>query len=129
VRFPVHPRYADYDSKGHLHHAAYLHHFEAARTALWTEVLGEDPDVPFVVAAAAVRYLAPARLGEALDVDVERGEVRTKAWVWRYRVTARAGGRAVAEGETTQVMFDYAAGTSVPIPPALRAKLAGGAGA
>jgi acyl-CoA thioester hydrolase len=124
MRLPLHTRYSDYDSKGHVNNAAYLTFFEIARGALWVDALGESPDFPFVVAAAQVRYVTPARLGEPLDVEVGRGEVRTRAWVWRYRVRERATGRLVAEGETTQVMYDYAAGASVEIPDRLRARLA-----
>lgn len=124
MRFPLDTRYSDYDSKGHVNNAAYLAYFEIARGRLWTDVLGEDPDFPFVVAAASVRYVSPATLGEALDVEIETGEVRTKAWVWRYRVRGRNTSRLVAEGETTQVMYDYAAGASVAIPPRVRDHLA-----
>lgn len=124
MRLPLHTRYSDYDSKGHVNNAAYLTYFEIARAAAWVELLGESPDFPFVVASAAVRFVTPARLGEALDVEVEGGEVRTKAWVWHYRVRERGSGRVVAEGETTQVMYDYAAGASVPIPAGLRPRLA-----
>ena len=123
MRIPLHTRYSDYDSKGHVNNAAYLTYFEIARAAAWVDALGESPDFPFVVAAAAVRYVSPALLGEALDVEVEAAEVRTRAWVWRYRVRERASGRLVADGETTQVMYDYAAGASVPIPERLRARL------
>jgi acyl-CoA thioester hydrolase len=124
MRFPLPTRYSDYDSKGHVHHAAYLTYFEAARTELWAGALEQPgPDFPFVVAAAAVRYASPARLGEALDVEIETAEVRTKAWVWRYRVVERASGRLVADGETTQVMYDDAARASVPIPDGLRRRL------
>lgn len=123
MRLPLHTRYSDYDSKGHVNNAAYLTYFEIARAAAWVDLVGGDADFPFVVAAAAVRYATPARLGEPLDVEVDAGEVRTKAWVWRYRVLERTTGRLVAEGETTQVMYDYAAHASVPIPAALRERL------
>lgn len=49
--------------------------------------------------------------------------VRTKAWVWRYRVRERATGRLVADGETTQVMYDYAAGASTPLLQRIRDRL------
>lgn len=123
TRFPLDTRYSDYDSKGHVNNAAYLTYFEIARGRFWVDVMGEDPDFPFVVAAAAVRYASPARLGEPLDVEIESGEVRSKAWVWRYRVRQRASGRLVADGETTQVMYDYAAGASIPIPERVRERL------
>jgi acyl-CoA thioesterase FadM len=51
--------------------------------------------------------------------------VRTKAWVWRYRIVDERDERLIAEGETTQVMYDYAEHRSVPIPGELRAALEG----
>ena len=89
MRIPLHTRYADDDSKGHVNSAAYLTQFEIARGALWAGVLGGDADFPFVVAAASVRYASPARRGVALVVAVDAGVVRRKACVWRYRVRAR----------------------------------------
>ena len=128
MRFPLETRYRDYDTAGHVNNAVYLTYFEVARARLWAEALGGGRDFPFVVAAASVRYASPARLGEALDVEVEVGEVRTKAWVLRYRVVERESGRLVAEGETTQVAYDYAAARSVAISPDLRARLVALAG-
>jgi len=121
--FPLDVRYSDYDAAGHVNNAVYLTYFEIARGRVWGEALGMGPDLPFVIAAASVRYASPARVGEPLDVEIAAGELRTKAWVWRYRVTERTTGRLVADGETTQVMYDYATGTSVPIPAALRDRL------
>ena len=123
MRFPLDTRYTDYDTAGHVNNAVYLTYFEIARGRVCAEVLELGGALPFVLAAASVRYATPAVPGEALEIEIEAGEVRTKAWVWRYRVTERASGRLVAEGETTQVMYDYAAGASVPIPPALRDRL------
>jgi acyl-CoA thioester hydrolase len=125
MRFPLHTRYGDYDTKGHVNNAAYLTFFEIARDHLWVQVLGEDPGLPFIIAAAEVRYVSPARVGEALDVEIETGQIRTKAWVWRYRVRERASDRLVADGQTTQVLYDYGAGRSVAIPERLRERLAG----
>ena len=128
MRFPIDVRYNDYDAAGHVNNAVYLTYFETARVRLWGEALGLGLDFPFVVAAASVRYASPALLGEPLDIEISAGEVRTRAWVWRYRVTARASGRLVADGETTQVMYDYAAAASVAIPPDVRERLESVAG-
>ena len=46
------------------------------------------------------------------------GDVRER------RVVDRRDGRLVAEGSTVQVMFDYEARRSIPIPEELKAKLA-----
>jgi acyl-CoA thioester hydrolase len=124
VRFRLETRYADYDTKGHVNNAVYLTYFEVARARAWLHAVGGDPDAPFIVAEATVRYLRPAMIGTPLDIKIATSEVRTKAWVWRYRVLDARDDAVVAEGQTVQVMYDYAAGRSVGIPDAVRAGLA-----
>jgi acyl-CoA thioesterase FadM len=63
-------------------------------------------------------------MGQPLDLEVTTSEIRNKAWVWRYRVLDSRDDRLVAEGETVQVMFDYASRKTVAIPPAIREGLA-----
>ena len=77
----------------------------------------------FVVAQATVSYRSPARLGDPLAVEVHAGEIRSKAWTWTYRVVDERDGRLVADGETVQVFYDYAAGRAAEIPVGLRAGL------
>ena len=124
MRFQLETRYADYDTKGHVNNAVFLTYFEIARARAWLEVVGGALDFPFVVAEATVRYVSEAMIGEPLDVEIATAEVRSKAWVWRYRVVDRRDERLVAEGSTVQVMFDYEARRSIPIPEELKAKLA-----
>lgn len=124
MRFPLATRYIDYDTKGHVNNAVYLTYFEMARERAWLEVLDGDPDFPFILAEASVRYVSPAMIGEDLDIEIRTTEIRTKAWVWSYTIRATRDDRVVAEGRTVQVMFDYAAARSIPIPEPLRARLA-----
>ena len=63
-------------------------------------------------------------MGDPLELEVTTAEIRTKAWVWKYRVIDPRGERLVAEGETVQVMFDYATRQTIAIPAALREGLA-----
>jgi acyl-CoA thioester hydrolase len=124
VRFPLATRYADYDTKGHVNNAVYLTYFETARVKAWLEAVGGSPDAPFIIAEATVRYVRPAMIGTPLDIEIATAEVRNKAWVWRYRILDAGDGALVAEGQTVQVMYDYAAGRSVEIPADVRARLA-----
>jgi acyl-CoA thioester hydrolase len=124
MRFPLATRYPDYDTKGHVNNAVYLTYFEIARAKLWIEAMHEDLDFPYVVAEATVRYVSPALVGDPLAIEIVTTEVRTKAWVWSYRIVDPRDERLVAEGRTVQVMYDYDRRESVPIPDALRAKLA-----
>lgn len=66
----------DTDAGGVVYYANYLKFFERARTD-WLRRLGlsqqqlrEHDGILFVVAEASVRYLAPARLDDQIDVSV-----------------------------------------------------------
>ena len=122
MRIPLATRYNDYDSKGHVNNAVYLTYFEIGRVHAWTAI-GGGADAPFIVADAHITYKSPAMLGEPLALEVTTSEVRNKAWVWRYRVEDQRDGRLVAEGSTTQVMFDYETRRPVEIPDAVREAL------
>ena len=125
MRIPLQLRYNDYDERGHVNNAVYLTYFELARMAAW-EAAGKGREPEFILADAQVRYRSPAMLGEPLAVEVSLGEVRTKAWVWNYRVVCLTDERLVADGHTTQVMYDYSACSTLPIPDDLRGALAKG---
>ncbi len=124
MRFPLETRYADYDSKGHANNAVYLTYFEMARHRAWVDCMHGDADFPFIVAEATVRYVSEAMIGQPLEIEIVTSEVRTKAWVWSYVIRATADDRVVAEGRTVQVMYDYAARQTKPIPDEFRALLA-----
>lgn len=119
MRFSLQTRFNDYDSKGHVNNAVYLTYFELGRVKAWLAAGGEE-DGDFILAEAKISYRSPALMGDPLDLEVTTADIRTKAWVWRYRILDPRDERLVAEGETVQVMFDYAARRTVPIPPAIR---------
>jgi acyl-CoA thioester hydrolase len=123
MRFSLQTRFNDYDSKGHVNNAVYLTYFELGRVQAWLAAGGEV-DGDFILAEAKISYRSPALMGDPLDLEVTTSEIRTKAWVWRYRILDPRDERVVAEGETVQVMFDYEARRTVPIPPAIRDGLA-----
>lgn len=123
MRFDLGTRYSDYDSKGHVNNAVYLTYFEMARHSLWTETWQQTADPPFIVAEASVRFRDSARIGERLVIDITVAEIRTRAWVFRYVISGRDDHRLIAEGETVQVMFDYTARQTIPIPPEVRSLL------
>ncbi len=122
MRFDLETRYADYDTKGHVNNAVYLTYFEVARNRMWV-AMGGGADFGFVVAEATVKYVSQARIGDPLDIEIRTSEVRNKAWVWTYRITNTQTNALVAEGSTVQVMYDYEARKSIPIPDALRGQL------
>lgn len=124
MRFALQSRYNDYDSKGHVNNAVYLTYFELGRVRAW-QAAGGGVDGDFILAEAKIAYRSPAMMGDPLELEVTTSEVRTKAWVWRYRVLDARDDRLVAEGETVQVMYDYETRRTVPIPTEIRERLAG----
>ena len=129
LRFPIATRYADYDAKGHVNNAVYFSYFESARVSALQERLAQAmemrdaADPPIIVAEARIKYVSPAKIGEPLAIEISVGEIRTKGFSFRYRIVDARDDRLVAEGETVQVAYDYAAERPMPIPPAMRAGL------
>jgi acyl-CoA thioester hydrolase len=121
---PLAVRYTDYDTKGHVNNAIYLTYFEMARAHAWRELLKMPDEPTFILAEATVRYVSAAMIGEALEIEMRTGEIRTKAWAWEYLIRCTDDGRTVAEGKTVQVWFDYDVRKSVAIPNDLRGALA-----
>src|SRR2546429_413700 len=75
-----------------------------------------------ILAEATCTYRSPATLDEHLDVWIKATWLKRSSFAFEYRIAERSSGRLVATGHTVQVMYDYAAGRSMPIPPALRAR-------
>ena len=134
LRFPLVTRYSDYDTKGHVNNAVYLTYFEWARLQAWRKVATGKPgltetdifDPPLIVAEARVKYVSPANIGVAMAIEISVKEVRTKGFSFAYRIVAPdENDRVIAEGETVQVAYDYAAGRTMAIPPEMRDALEG----
>lgn len=77
---PVRVYWEDTDAGGIVFYANYLKFFERARTE-WLRALGIDQRVlreqvggMFVVSAAEIRYLRPARLDDVLSISAEMSE-------------------------------------------------------
>ena len=91
-RFAVRVYYEDTDAGGVVYHANFLRFFERARTDMLA-IAGADIATAlstgaggYVVAAADLKYLRPARLGEALTVLSRLVEVRQAACAIQQRV-------------------------------------------
>ena len=126
-RHPVEVRYGDTDALGHVNNATYLAYFEAARAGYYAAVAGRPfgtgPDAlrhTFVIADARIVYRQPAFFGEPLVVEARVGWASRSSFGLEYRVLSEGGPiapvRLIADGETTQVMFDIGAGRPTRIP-------------
>ena len=117
-------RYAECDMQGHVFNGHYLTWFDIAHTELLREAFGPyqrlvENGVEFVVAEAGVRYLAPARFDEELDISVALDEPTNSSLVSRFEV--RRGDDLLAEGTLRHVCVDAKSFAKTPWPDDLRA--------
>ena len=99
--FPLRVYYEDTDLTGIVYHANYLRWFERARSDL-LRLLGIDQRAAveageghYAVAEMHIRYLAPARLDDALVIASEAAELRPASV--RLRQRALRDGNLLAE--------------------------------
>jgi acyl-CoA thioester hydrolase len=59
-------------------------------------------------------------MGETLRISVRPARVGNTSFTFKYEIREQASGRLVAEGETVQVMYDYAKRSKKPIPDDIR---------
>lgn len=104
-------RFCETDLMGIVHHASYLAYFEAGRVAWlrrrgvtyakWAAVGWHLP-----VVEAVVRYQAPARFEDVLEIETVLAELRSHSMRYKYRVMR--GTDCLAEGETRLACVDSA---------------------
>ena len=126
VTTPIEVTFRDVDAMGHVNNAVYLTWFECGRIGYWKAIVGDDAnyaDVPFVLARTEIDFLLPTFAGERLVVGTRVTRLGNRSFEMTYRIERRSDGAAVAEGTSVQVMYDYAARTSMPMPGDFRAAL------
>ncbi|MDH5433162.1 MAG: tol-pal system-associated acyl-CoA thioesterase [Gammaproteobacteria bacterium] len=103
--FPLRVYYEDTDAGGIVYYANYLKFFERARSE-WLFYLGLDQvellenAVAFVVKQAAIDYISPARLNDALEVVTQLSSLKAASVVFKQAVY-KSGDREkpLVEGE------------------------------
>lgn len=117
-------RFRDLDALGHVHHTAPLLFLEEARAAYWRTVAGRADvgSIDYVMGDVAVRYHRRIPYPATVVVGLRVAELGGKSFLMEFEIRDEAG-ELLVSGSTTQVMFDYAAGASMPISDELRARI------
>jgi len=120
-------RYNECDPQGVVFNANYLTYADIAITELYREAFGswqapmDEHGIDMVVAAAGVRFLAPARFDDDLElvIDIARiGETSTTT-----RVKVERAGASLAEIEVRHVVVGLESRAKQPIPAPMREAL------
>ena len=119
-------RYSECDAQHHVFNANYLTYFDVTITELWRDRLGGyeemlEGGVDMVVAEASVRYLAPARFDDELEIGVALDAPTNSSLVSRFG--ARRGNDLLTEGTLRHVCVDAKTFAKTPWPDDLRAAL------
>lgn len=117
-------RFRDLDSMGHAHHTLPIIYFEEARAAYWREVAGRAgvQDVDYVIGEIRVQFKQRILYPQTLTVRTGVTHLGNASFVMQYELLD-ADRAVLATGESTQVMYDYEAGRSMPVPPDVRARI------
>jgi acyl-CoA thioester hydrolase len=119
-------RYQECDPQGVVYFARYPEYYDITLTELWRQRLGGyqamvDSGADMVVAEQSLRYLAPARFDELIDVELDVTHLGTTSMSWAYTIS-RAG-ELLVEGAIRHVCIDPQTKAKRPIPDAVRAAL------
>jgi len=112
-------RFADLDAMGHVNNAVTLTLFELGRLKFFAEVLGVSrvADIRFILAEAVVRYRIPILLQDPVRLRMTVIDISRSSFRFFCELFDPRDGRVFAEAETVQVMYDCAAGRTVPLTP------------
>lgn len=116
--------FGDVDMMRHVNNAKYLTYFETARTGLLLQSFGNFPQgrLGVIIARAEIDFKIPAKWNDELTVKVRPISLGNKSFVYEYEVSNQDG-EIVATGKTVQVAYDYAKGSSIPVPEQARSIL------
>jgi acyl-CoA thioester hydrolase len=121
VSIPI--RFADIDALGHVNNAVFLTYMEVARTAFWTERIGEVrvQEIDFVLARVEIDYRRPVLFNDALACDLWIEKIGRSSFTVGYRFLV--DDTPVAEARSVQVFVDLPTGASKPVPDAFRERV------
>jgi acyl-CoA thioester hydrolase len=120
-------RYNECDTQGHVFNANYLVYIDVTLTELWREALGSyealtADGLDMVVAEVEVRFRAPARFDDELEITLEVQRLGNTSMVSAIRIAR--GGDTLVEGRIVHIFVRAdRLGEKVPIPDHLRPRL------
>ena len=123
IWIPLQVRFCDTDMMGHINNVAYIAYMETARVYYMkglqelAQKTGKNaPVFSVILAEIRCRYKSQGFFNEEFEIGIRIGEFRRKSFTFEYLMIEKNSERAVIEGDSIQVMFDYSAGKSMPIP-------------
>jgi acyl-CoA thioester hydrolase len=117
-------RYNECDAQGHVFNANYVVYFDVVLTELWREALGSYEELTadgldLVVAEVGVRFRAPARFDDELEITLEIERLGNTSMVSAIGIAR--DGDTLAEGRIIHIFVRAdRLGEKAPIPDHVR---------
>jgi acyl-CoA thioester hydrolase len=123
-------RYSECDQQGVVFNGHYLFYYDVALNELWRDRVGSYHEMvagghDVVVAEANLRFRAPARFDEELDIAMAVKHLGTTSLVLQPEF--RVGDRLVVDGEVRHVFVDPGTLGKKAMPDGIRTALASSA--
>jgi acyl-CoA thioester hydrolase len=120
-------RYAECDAQGVVFNAHYLTYFDVSITELWRAAFGSyqamtDRGVDIVVAEAQLRFRAPARFDQELELEVAIARLGRTSILSHHVI--RHQQQTLVEGSVRHVLVELPRLTKTEIPDWARSALA-----
>lgn len=120
-------RWGDMDALGHVNNSIFFRYLESARIA-WYDSIGvsawraKPTDGPGLV-ATELAFRRQLKYPAKIVVEVRTSRMSARSFSLDFRVVDAVDDTLYAEGSSTNVWVDYAAGKALPLPEPLRAVL------
>ncbi len=116
--------WGDEDSFAHVNNVVYLRWCEQSRVAYLRRIglLPESPPhgIGPIVVSVACQYRAQLNYPDTVIAGTRVASIGNSSFRMVHLIVSRGTGKVAAEAETTIVAFDYATGSSVRVPDAVR---------
>lgn len=128
IAIPIH--WGDMDALGHVNNVLFFRYLESARVA-YIQALGlsslreakptdGSPGVGFILQHAQCRFRRPVVYPDTLRVTARLRGMEADRFTLEHEVMSETQDEVAALGSGTIVTYDYACGSKVPMPSAIR---------
>lgn len=117
--YPIHIRFNDLDTYGHVNNAVYLTYFEEGRKLWFQDRVGKKWDWSehgILLAKHEVEYKKPLLLTDEAEIELWVSAAGNKSFEISYRIVKGEERQLCTIGKSVAVCFDYRKRKTIPIP-------------
>lgn len=115
-------RFRDCDALGHVNNATYFTYLEQARYAWLHEKMDawRAGKTSMILARTECDFKAQVSHGETLEIQLRVDRIGRSSFDIEYAIIKVSDQQVVAKARSVQVMYNYVASKSIPIPTEIR---------